>query len=119
MNRVRPLSILCAIPAVALAASAFYFFRIDGRESFMPHAHCYLFNEQLMALHGGSDLFIGLSYCAISATLTYLVFRSRRELPFHWMMLAFATFIVACGATHFMELWTLRAADPAYGCRDG
>ena len=51
---------------------------------------------------------------AISATITYLVLRSRRELPFHWMMLAFAVFIVACGATHFMEVWTLRAANPPY-----
>jgi signal transduction histidine kinase len=84
------------------------------RNVFMPHAHCYLFNEKLMAMHGGADLFIGLSYIAISATLTYLVLRSRRELPFHWMMLSFAVFIVACGATHFMELWTLRAPNPRY-----
>ncbi len=80
----------------------------------MPHAHCYLFNRKLIALHGGSDFFIGLSYVAISITLTYLAFRSRRELPFHWMMLAFALFIVACGGTHFMEVWTLQASQPPY-----
>ncbi len=80
----------------------------------MPHAHCYLFNRDLMVLHGWSDLVIGFSYVAISTTLTYLVFRARRELPFHWMMLAFALFIVACGATHFMEVWTLQAPHPRY-----
>lgn len=80
----------------------------------MPHAHCYLFDRGLMLLHGCSDFFIGLSYVSISGTLTYLVFRVRRELPFHWMMLAFALFIVACGATHFMELWTLQAPHPRY-----
>jgi signal transduction histidine kinase len=85
-----------------------------GSEPFMPHAHCYLFNRQLIALHGGSDLLIGLAYVAISATLTYLVLRARRELPFHWMMLSFALFIVACGATHFMEVWTLQATHPRY-----
>ncbi len=80
----------------------------------MPHAHCYLFNRNLMMLHGWSDLVIGFSYVAISSTLTYLVFRARRELPFHWMMLAFALFIVACGATHFMEVWTLQSPHPRY-----
>lgn len=36
------------------------------------------------------------------------------RLPYHWLMLAFALFIVACGATHFMELWTLNAEHPRY-----
>ncbi|WP_395747888.1 ATP-binding protein [Prosthecobacter sp.] len=81
---------------------------------FMPHSHCYLFNKDLMLLHGGSDMLIGLAYVAISATLVWLVYRARHNLPFHWMMLAFATFIVACGATHFMEVWTLNAANPRY-----
>jgi signal transduction histidine kinase/CheY-like chemotaxis protein len=99
-----------------MAAGAAFFVAsgVSGPSLFMPHAHCYLFNRQLMMLHGGSDLFIGLSYTAISATLIYLVVRARRELPFHWMMLAFAVFIVACGATHFMELWTLQAEHPRY-----
>lgn len=92
----------------------FVFVGRPGMEPFMPHAHCYLFNEKLMLLHGSSDLIIGLSYLAISVTLGFIVFRSRRELPFHWMMLSFAVFIIACGATHFMELWTLNAANPPY-----
>ncbi|MDB6118374.1 MAG: histidine kinase,Response regulator receiver domain proteinhistidine kinase, partial [Verrucomicrobiaceae bacterium] len=83
-------------------------------EFFMPHAHCYLFNRPLMLLHGGSDLLIGLSYVAISTTLTWMVFSARRELPFHWMMLAFALFIVACGTTHFFEVWTLQTPHPRY-----
>jgi signal transduction histidine kinase len=97
-----------------LVAAAVVIGRGAEGDGFMPHAHCYLFNEKLMLLHGGSDLLIGLSYVAISATLTYLVVRSRRDLPFHWMMLAFALFIVACGGTHFMELWTLRSPHPQY-----
>lgn len=85
-----------------------------GGEIFMPHSHCYLFNRPLMILHGGSDFLIGAAYVAISGTLFWLVLRARQELPFHWMMVAFAIFIVACGATHFMELWTLHAANPRY-----
>ena len=80
----------------------------------MPHAHCYLLKRDLILLHGISDFVIGVSYVLISATLTYLVLRARREIPFHWMMLAFATFIVACGATHFMEVWTLQTPHPPY-----
>ncbi|HEX8295207.1 MAG TPA: ATP-binding protein [Chthoniobacteraceae bacterium] len=91
----------------------------NGDNMFMPHAHCYLFDRRLMALHGISDFLIGLSYVGISATLVYLVFRAQEEIPFHWMMLAFAIFIVACGATHFMEVWTLQAENPRYWLSGG
>jgi hypothetical protein len=83
-------------------------------DPFMPHAHCYLFKPELILLHGISDFLIGASYVAISATLVHLVMRARKEMPFHWMMLAFATFIVACGATHLMEVWTLKSPNPRY-----
>jgi PAS domain S-box-containing protein len=74
---------------------------------FLPHAVCYLWDAGLLSLHAISDALIGLSYVAISATLALLVYRARREIPFHTMVLAFGAFIVACGATHFMEIWTL------------
>jgi len=102
------------VACFALLGAAAFLFQGSGSDTFMPHAHCYLFNERLMLLHGGSDLFIGISYVAISGTLTYLVLHARQELPFHWMMLAFALFIVACGTTHFMELWTLQSPEPRY-----
>jgi signal transduction histidine kinase len=75
--------------------------------NFMPHAMCYLYNKQLIALHVGSDAAIWLSYVAISGTLVYLVWRTRKEIPFSWMFLAFGLFIVACGFTHFMEIVVL------------
>ena len=75
--------------------------------AFMPHVHCYLWNAGLIRLHVVSDLAIGISYVAISVTLAYLIWRARRDIPFSWMFLAFGTFILACGATHFMEVWTL------------
>lgn len=74
---------------------------------FMPHGHCYLWNPWLVRLHVGSDMAIGLAYVAISLTLTYLVYQARRNIPFGWMFLLFGTFIIACGGTHFMEVWTL------------
>ena len=74
---------------------------------FIPHGHCYLWKPELVWLHVSSDMLIGLSYVAISATLAYLVYKARRDIPFDWVLLAFGSFIVACGATHFMEVWTL------------
>lgn len=111
--RVRPL-LIAALPVAILGALIVIISNSADAGMFMPHAHCYLFNRPLMLLHGWSDLFIGLSYVSISATLVYLVVRVQKELPFHWMMLAFAIFIIACGATHFMELWTLQAPHPRY-----
>ena len=76
-------------------------------DGFMPHGHCYLWQPKLVALHVISDGLIGIAYVAISVTLAYLVYRARDDIPFSWMLLAFGAFIVACGATHFMEVWTL------------
>jgi signal transduction histidine kinase len=75
--------------------------------SFLPHAYCYLNDPKLIALHVGSDSVIWLSYVVIAFTLAYLVRRTRREIPYSWMFLAFGTFIIACGFTHFMEVVVL------------
>jgi signal transduction histidine kinase len=74
---------------------------------FIPHGHCFLWKPGLVWMHVSSDLMIALAYLSISITLVYFVHKSRREIPFHWMFLAFGTFIVACGITHVMEVWTL------------
>jgi signal transduction histidine kinase/ActR/RegA family two-component response regulator len=74
---------------------------------FHPHGYCYLWQPGLVSAHVISDAVIGLSYIAISATLIYLVWRARRLLPFSWIFVAFGVFIIACGATHLMEIWTL------------
>jgi signal transduction histidine kinase/DNA-binding response OmpR family regulator len=74
---------------------------------FMPHGMCYLWVPQLYLMHVSSDLLIGLSYVAISSTLVYLIYSARHDIPFSWMFLAFGLFEVACGMTHFMEVWTI------------
>ncbi len=74
---------------------------------FMPHIFCYLGNPTLISVNLISDLLIGSSYVVISLTLVYLVRASKGGIPFHWMFLAFGTFIIACGGTHFMEVITL------------
>ena len=71
------------------------------------HAYCYLNNSKLIWLHVLTDSVIFLSYAAISIVLAYLVYRTRRGMPFSWMVLAFGTFIIACGFTHLMEVIVL------------
>jgi signal transduction histidine kinase len=77
---------------------------VDG---FLPHGFCYLWNKPLLLTHLTSDLVIGLSYVVISFALVALVHRARRDIPFHVLFVAFGLFIVTCGMTHFMEVWTL------------
>jgi len=73
---------------------------------FIPHGHCYLWKPELVWLHLVSDSLIALAYYSIPITLVYFV-RKRVDLPFDWIFLLFGTFIVACGSTHLMEVWTL------------
>src|SRR5215218_266366 len=73
---------------------------------FMPHGMCYLWQPGLLALHVISDSLIALAYASIPFTLLYFV-RKRRDLQFNWMFVCFAVFIIACGATHVMEIVTV------------
>jgi len=74
---------------------------------FLPHRYCYLGKRGLVWTHAVADSLIGLSYFTISGTLVYLAQKGRRDIPFHWMFLAFGAFIVACGGTHFMDVVTV------------
>jgi len=73
---------------------------------FMPHGVCFLWNPEIVWLHAISDAVIAISYSLIPLALVYFV-RKRTDLPFQWMFLMFGVFILGCGTTHVMELWTL------------
>lgn len=99
-----------AVTLVGAAAVAFWpglASRLFASGTFLPHVFCYRGDPALVWTHAVSDILIGLSYVAISAMLTLLVHRARRDIPFSWIFLAFGMFIVACGATHFMEVLVL------------
>ena len=74
--------------------------------SFIPHGHCYLWKPGLVWLHLISDAIIGFAYYSIPLTLFYFV-RKREDLPFSWIFLLFAAFIISCGTTHIAAIWTL------------
>jgi PAS domain S-box-containing protein len=73
---------------------------------FIPHGHCYLWNTQLVGLHLVSDLTIAIAYFSIPLTLFYFV-EQREDLPFNWIFTLFGAFIIFCGITHLLEVWTL------------
>jgi PAS domain S-box-containing protein len=77
---------------------------------FMPHGYCYLWDKGLVWTHVLSDSLIALAYLSIPVTLVYFI-RKRRDVPFNWVFLCFGVFILACGATHAMEVWNLWHAD--------
>ncbi|HEY9711118.1 MAG TPA: hypothetical protein V6D48_23120, partial [Oculatellaceae cyanobacterium] len=75
-------------------------------EFFIPHGHCYLWKPELVGLHIASDALTALAYYSIPLMLVYFVAK-RRDVPFNWIFLLFGAFIIACGTTHIMEIWTL------------
>ena len=78
--------------------------------SLLPHGDCFTWDPALLWTHVLSDSLIGLAYVSIPITLLHLV-RKRADLPFDWIVLLFATFIVSCGATHWIEVWTVWHPD--------
>jgi PAS domain S-box-containing protein len=89
------------------------FFSTDG---FMPHGMCYMWQPGVLLLHIISDGLIALAYLSISCALLYFVYR-RIDLRHKWLLLCFATFIIACGFTHAMEVLTIW--HPAYWISGG
>ncbi len=73
---------------------------------FMPHGMCYLWRPDILALNIISDGFIALAYFLIAFSLLYIV-RKRADRQFDWMLMWFAAFIMACGLTHVMDIWTI------------
>ena len=59
-----------------------------------------------------SDAIIAGSYYIIPVALTYFVWK-RKDVVFGWLFWAFALFILACGTTHWFDIWTLW--HPDYG----
>ncbi|UUX96986.1 hybrid sensor histidine kinase/response regulator [Aquabacterium sp. J223] len=76
----------------------------------LPHGYCFTWVPGLLWTHVVSDLLIGLAYVSIPVTLLYFV-RRRRDLPFHWIFVLFAVFIVSCGMTHWVDVWTVWNPD--------
>jgi len=89
-----------------------YFERILDSSMFSPHGICLLWEPELIWLHVVSDACIAAAYFSIPFALAILVTK-RRDLQFGWVFWAFAIFIMACGLTHVLSIYTLWV--PIYG----
>jgi ethylene receptor len=65
-------------------------------------------DDLLMRYQYISDFFIALAYFSIPLELIYFVKKSA-IFPYRWVLVQFGAFIVLCGATHFINLWTFGA----------
>jgi signal transduction histidine kinase len=75
-----------------------------------PHGYCLSWEPGLIALHVVSDGLITASYYSIPLAIALLLLR-RGDVAFGWMAWLFAIFIMACGTTHLMGIWTLWYPD--------
>jgi signal transduction histidine kinase len=77
-----------------------------------PHGVCLLWRPDLLWLHVLSDSAIAFAYYSIPLAIAFFVWR-RKDLAFSWVFVLFAVFILACGTTHWFEVWTLWHPDYA------
>lgn len=82
------------------------FFRRLVSSDFLPHGHCYFWQPGLVWLHVISDALIAAAYYSIPIAL-YWVVRKRPGLKLRGLVLMFAGFIMACGATHVLSVWNV------------
>jgi two-component sensor histidine kinase len=79
-------------------------------QDYMPHGMCYLWEPALLWLHVVSDGLIALAYYSIPLLLAYFVWR-RRDVVFPSVFIVFALFILSCGTTHLLAVWTVWHPD--------
>ena len=82
----------------------------NGIQTLLPHGYCLSWQPDLLLLHIASNALIALAYFSIPVTLWVFV-RRRADLGFRQIFVMFGVFILACGTTHVMEVWTLWHPD--------
>jgi signal transduction histidine kinase len=79
-------------------------------DSLSPHGICLTWRPELIWMHVTADAVIGLAYFSIPLVLARLGAK-RPDFGFGWALWCFVAFILACGTTHFMSIWTLWVPD--------
>lgn len=79
---------------------------ILSTHGFMPHGMCYLWEPSILWTHVVSDAVIAAAYFSIPAALA--IFSTRRpDLVYRPVMWLFVAFILLCGLTHLVSIWTV------------
>jgi signal transduction histidine kinase len=90
--------------------------RFLATNGYLPHGYCISWSTPLLGTFVVSDLLIFLAYSSMPAALIHFA-RRRPDFPYVWLLWLFAAFILACGATHLMDVvvlwWPLYGLDAA------
>jgi signal transduction histidine kinase/ActR/RegA family two-component response regulator len=89
-----------------------YFDILTRARDLAPHGYCLLWQPELIWTHVIGDALIAAAYFSIPIAIVRFV-THRSDIEFSWIFWLFALFIVACGTTHLMAIWTLW--NPDYG----
>mgnify|MGYP000232869037 CR=1 FL=1 len=84
--------------------------------AFLPHGYCLLWKPGLLWTLVASDLVIAISYFTIPVAIVVFA-RRQPEFRFPTILALFAAFILACGATHVLEV--INIWRPIYGISTG
>ena len=76
----------------------------------LPHGYCFSWDPGILWLLVISDSLIALAYFSIPVALWVFVQR-RPDLQFKWIFLMFGIFIMGCGITHVLDVWTIWQPD--------
>jgi hypothetical protein len=52
-------------------------------------------------------MLIALAYFAIPVTMAIVLRNRRDDIPYPWLWMLFVIFIVACGMTHLVHIWSV------------
>jgi len=83
-----------------------FLFDLFGTDGLAPHGYCLLWDPSLIWTHVIADALIAAAYFSIPLAIIRFVTK-RRDIAFSWIFWLFALFIVACGTTHLVAIWTL------------
>lgn len=85
------------------------FLSVNG---YLPHGHCFTWTPALLWSMVVADGVIALSYFSIPAVIVSF-YAKRPDLQYRGVAALFGLFIMACGVTHLMAIWTIWV--PQYG----
>lgn len=79
---------------------------------FMPHGHCYLWQPDILWTHVLSDGVIGISYFSIPIAIFFYARAAKHTAGLlNGVLQMFIAFILLCGTTHFVQIWTVWNPD--------
>ncbi len=83
-----------------------YFKNFFESSDFMPHGHCYFWRPEVLWTTVVGDLLTSIAYMVIPIMMIVFI-RKRTDLKLKGIFYLFAAFIISCGLTHMIDIWTI------------